>query len=438
VWFSIRFERYGTLLFTADFSELDLKTLLDREMVEVHFQPILSIREKKVIGFEGLSRGIHPISGKLIAPLALLKVAKEVGLILELDRLFRKKVLETFKNCCSGQNELLLSLNFETSVIDKEVGTLNLLHLCRQLNMDPTVIVIEILESKVKSTEALGRFVQIHRENGFLIALDDVGKGHSNLDRIPVIQPDILKIDRSLVMNLHEDYYRQEVFKSLVSLSQKIGALVLAEGVETEEETLESMELGADLLQGYYISEPQEPSTDFVGTITSIMDPVADKFRQRMVDKFNIRKMQHERYSLMMETFTGELSTLPIEEIDSKLPTIHLSHPIAEAVYVLNQKGLQLTLMSCRTATKTRKGVFRLPPKGTDYSMRDYYYNLMEARYDRETYTSEPYISPATGLFCLTIATRFKDRDGITLILCADVVPTYLKNIGRLMTLFGG
>ncbi len=426
------------MLSTADFSELDLKTILDREMVEVHFQPILSIREKKVIGFEGLSRGIHPLSGKLISPLALLKTAKEAGLTLELDRLFRKKVLETFKQCCPGPQELLLSLNFETSVIDKEVGTLNLLHLCRQLNMDPTVIVIEILESKVKNVDALARFVQIHRENGFLVALDDVGKGHSNLDRIPIIQPDILKIDRSLVMNLQEDYYRQEVFKSLVSLSQKIGALVLAEGVETEEETLETMELGADLLQGYYISEPQEPSVDFVGAITNIMDPVADKFRQRMVDKFNIRKMQHERYSLMMEAFISELSTLTLEEMDGKLCSIHLSHPIAEAIYVLDQRGIQVTLMSCKTVQKTRKGVFRLPPKGTNYSMRDYYYNLMEARYDRNTYTSDPYISPATGLFCLTIATRFTDRTGTSLILCADVVPTYLKNIGRLMTLFGG
>lgn len=426
------------MLSTADFSELELKAILEKELVEVHFQPIFSVREKKVVGFEGLSRGIHPQSGKLINPLAMLKTAKEAGLTLELDRLFRKKVLETFKRSCPEPNELFLSLNFESSVIDKEVGSLNLLHACRQINVDPSSIVIEILESKVKSDEALQRFVHIYREHGFLVALDDVGKGHSNLDRISLIQPDLIKIDRSLVMNLQADHYRREVFKSLVRLCQNIGALVLAEGVETEEETMESMELGADLLQGYYLARPQEPSTEFIASGSRLMDPVAEKFRKRMVDKFNIRKMQHERYSLMVEALASELSSLALAEMDATLPGTYASHPIAEAVYVLDQNGLQATLMSCKATQKPHRGIFRLPPKGTDYSMRDYFYYLMEPRFERGVYTSEPYISPATGLFCLTISSRFKDKDGVSLILCVDVVPTYMKNIGRLMTLFGG
>ncbi len=426
------------MIYTSDFSDLDFKAILNRELIEVHFQPIFSIREKKVVGFEGLSRGVHPESGNLIPPLALLKSAKDSGLTLELDQLFRKKVLETFKRCCPSPQELILTLNFETSVIDQEIGTLNLLHLCRQLGMDPSGIVIEILESKVKNTEALSRFVHIYREHGFLVALDDVGKGHSNLDRIPVIQPDILKIDRSLVMNLESDYHRQEVFKALVGLSHKIGAMVLAEGAETEEETLEAMELGADLIQGYYISKPQEATAKFVEVATHVLDPLAGKFRKRMVDKFNIRKMQHERYSLVMESLVGDFSTFSLGEMDGRLPGALASHSIAEALYVLDEKGLQATLMACKKVQRIQKGIFRLPPKGTDYSMRDYYYHLVEAHFDRETYTSEPYISPATGLFCLTIATRFKDRDDVPLILCVDVVPNYLKHMGRIMTLFGG
>ena len=62
----------------------------------------------------------------------------------------------------------------------------------------------------------------------------------------------------------------------------------------------------------------------------------------------------------------------------------------------------------------------------------------MEGGFNRESYTSDPYISPATGLFCLTISTRFKDKREKNLILCVDVVPNYLKHMGRLMTLFGG
>jgi EAL domain-containing protein (putative c-di-GMP-specific phosphodiesterase class I) len=426
------------MLHLSDFSDLDLKTLLDRESVEVHFQPIFSIREKKIIGFEGLSRGIHPVTGQLIAPLQLLKIAKDAGLTLELDRLFRKKILETYKECCPQSQGLLLTLNFETSIIDKEVGTLHLIHLCRQLQLDPTTIVIEILESKVKSVDALAKFVHIHREHGFLIALDDVGKGHSNFDRIPIIQPDIIKIDRSLVTDIHEDYYRQEIFRALVRLSQKIGALALAEGVETEDETMKCLSLGADLLQGYYFAKPQEPSQDFVNLVTNIIDPIADKFRRQMVDSFNIRKMQHERYSLMMDSLVKDLEGATLDEMDGLLPELLLNEPNSKAIYVLDADGRQATQMTCKSNSESRKGIFKLSLKGTDYSLRDYYYGLTDPGFNRPTFTSEAYISPATGLFCLTISARFQDKNKVPLILCVDVVPTYLKNLGRLMTLFGG
>ena len=424
--------------FTADYSDLDLNVLLEREMVEVHFQPIFSIREKKISGFEGLSRGVHPLTGKLVSPLVLQKLAKEAGLVLELDRLFRKKIMESFQRFFPQRHDLILSLNFETSIIDKEIGTLHLIQLCRQLNLNPANIVIEILESRVKSVEALAKFVHIHREHGFLIALDDVGKGHSNLDRIPVIQPDIIKIDRSLITNIHEDYYRQEVFKTLIHLSQKIGALSLAEGVETEEETLESLELGADLLQGYYFAKPEKPSVAYINEAVGKINPIADKFRKQVVEKLNIRKIQHQRYNLMVGNLVSQFSGTEAVNLDSAVSSALLDHPTAKALFVLNESGQQATIMSFKGNQQPRQGIFRLPPKGTDHSLRDYYFGLMDPGFNRESFTSDPYISPATGLFCLTISARFKDKDGNILILCVDVVPTYLKNLGRIMTLFGG
>lgn len=264
------------------------------------------------------------------------------------------------------------------------------------------------------------------------------GKGHSNFDRIPVIQPDIIKIDRSLVTNLQDDYFRQEIFKSLVRLSQKIGAVVLAEGVETEEEAMESLELGADLLQGFFFAKPQEPSVDYVEFITHLIDPMAIKFKKRMVEKLNIRKIQHERYSLMIESLVNELSGVSVKELEKKIPRAILKHNITEAIYVLDEKGLQITPMTCKMSPKIRKGIFRIPPRGTDHSTRDFYYVLMDEGFKRNSYTSEPYISPATGLFCMTLSTRYKDKNGKSMILCVDVVPSYLKNMGRIMTLFRG
>ena len=81
------------------------------------------------------------------------------------------------------------------------------------MGLKPENIAIEIIESDVEDLKELQRFVQLYRSYGFLIALDDVGAGHSNLNRIPLIKPDILKIDRFLVQNIQDDFYKQEVLE---------------------------------------------------------------------------------------------------------------------------------------------------------------------------------------------------------------------------------
>jgi len=93
---------------------------------------------------------------------------------------------------------------------------------------------------------------------GFSVALDDVGTGHSNLERIARIKPDIIKIDRCLIHDLDQERYRYIVVRSLRNLAQSIGALVLAEGLETEGEALAALDLDINLHQGYYYAKPEE------------------------------------------------------------------------------------------------------------------------------------------------------------------------------------
>ena len=139
-----------------------------------------------------------------------------------------------------------------------------------------------------------------------------------------------------------------------------------------------------------------------------------------------------------MDSLVKDLEGLALDEMDGKLPELLLNEPNSKAIYVLDADGRQATQMTCKSNSESRKGIFKLSLKGTDYSLRDYYYGLTDPGFNRPTFTSEAYISPATGLFCLTISARFQDKNKVPLILCVDVVPTYLKNLGRLMTLFGG
>lgn len=423
--------------FAAGYQNLDIRDIIERELIRVHFQPIYSVREKKVIGFEGLSRGIHPATEQIIPPTVLIKQAKEQNLTLELDRVFRKKILENFKPVHDQHPDTILFLNLQVSILDKGVaGSGHLRQQVEDIGLKPENVVIEILESKVDLLKHLQEFVLRHRSYGFSIALDDVGSGHSNLNRISLLQPDIIKIDRSLVTKLQKDYYRQEVFKSLVQLSQKIGAVILAEGVEDEAETLTSLSLGAELLQGFYFSEPKELKGNFRKIMGEKLEPIARKFQGHMVELMNIRKLQHERFGLMLENLLEDFSSSGERELENRALQAIRDHSIARAVYVLDEKGKQLTPMALKEP-QTRRGIFRVPEVGTDHSLRDYFYGLAQGGFDHKTFTSEPYISPATG-FCVTISSFFKDRKGRKLILCVDVLPTYLKNMDRILSLFEG
>ena len=87
-----------------------------------------------------------------------------------------------------------------------------------------------------------------------LIALDDMGTGYSNLERIASIKPDIIKLDRSLIQDIDREYHKQELFDFFLKLAHKIGVFVVVEGIETEAEALSCLERGADLVQGFYFA----------------------------------------------------------------------------------------------------------------------------------------------------------------------------------------
>jgi EAL domain-containing protein (putative c-di-GMP-specific phosphodiesterase class I) len=259
---------------------IDLQEILEKERVVAHFQPWVSLKRKSIVGFEGLCRGTKENSKDLISPLTLLKLAEQQNLLIPLDRLFRKKVLEGFASAAKANPELVLSINFDTSVLnDDEKALDDFFATVQSLKLKPNRIAIEILESKSNNITALKRFIENQRKMGFLIALDDIGAGYSNLGRIAELKPDLIKIDRSIVMGLHQNYYKQEVFKSIVKLAHSLGALLLAKGAETEEETMKALELGSDMIQGFYFSRPQLMREELLSSCEEKIDETVRKFK---------------------------------------------------------------------------------------------------------------------------------------------------------------
>lgn len=403
--------------------KINIGNLIKNQNIITHFQPIVSVKTKSVIGLEALSRGVCPETGKVVAPNKIFELAEQNNLTLELDRLCRQKAMENFRKLQGLNRNMIMFMNFDTSIIDLGVvGSGHLLNQVRGLSLDPDNIVIEIIESRVNDTGALHDFINRHRDYGFLIALDDIGSGYSNLDRIAITKPDLLKVDRCLVSDIHCNYHKQEVLKSLVNLARRIGTLVVAEGVEKEEDAITSLELGVDMLQGFYFSRPVVITGDNMSGINKRINLISDQFRNYMVDKINRAKLRHRHYQAIADRIIDKLSRVNIQFYNRVLEDLIMQHPNLECIYVLDEWGMQISETYCnyRNIPRHKGPVFRPAPRGTDHSLKDYYYLL--ANTGMERYTTEPYISLASGNLCITISALFNGLvDKHRYILCIDV-----------------
>ncbi|CQR73160.1 putative EAL-domain containing protein YkuI [Sporomusa ovata DSM 2662] len=396
---------------------INLEWILKHRAIQTYFQPIISIRQQTVIGLEALSRGLNA-NNDLILPQPLFTVAAATGKSVELDRLCREKALENYKRI--PDNDSFLFLNLNTSILDEGVvGSGHLITAVNQLGLKPSSIVIEVIESKVHDIENLTRFIKLYRQYGFLIALDDVGSDSSNMDRILQVHPDIIKIDRVLICNINTDYYKQELFKALVLVAKKTGALIIAEGVETHSEATTSLELGADFLQGYYTAYPA-PFPQHINSVSAkTMRLLSSAYRRSIVE--NIRNMSLKRkfYEKILEGLIKKLACIPPEHFEMKLNQIAKDQTCVQCYYILDINGTQITetVKAYLHNTEHCHGMFHPDCKGSDQSLKDYYLYIHSGF---ERYISEPYISLANGQPCLTGSILFQAYSGNSYILCID------------------
>jgi EAL domain-containing protein (putative c-di-GMP-specific phosphodiesterase class I) len=402
-----------------------LRRLLDTDAITTHFQPIFSVRQKSVIGMEALSRALMS-DGRLISPYELFKMAAAERLGAELEGTCRKTAVQNFAGLAPRPDELLLFLNLDLGATgDHQDLPAALERLVREANLLPRNVAVEFLEARLEDVGRFGALAEALRAQGFLVVLDDVGAGHSNLDRIPLFRPNVIKVDRSLISGVRDDFYKQETLKSLVNLSRRIGALVVAEGIETEEEAIMALELGADLLQGFFLSRPQPGAAFDSGVrVARGIETLAQRFKSHMVGEINERKRQHRRFNVIQNGILCDLTNAKASEFDPILRNIIDDFPRVECVYVLDDAGIQVTETICNAAVAQRAGtaMFRPARKGTDHSLKEYYYVLIDV--ELQKYTTDPYVSLASGNLCRTISTCFRDAANNRLyVLCVDVNP---------------
>lgn len=405
--------------------EATLDYVIQNEWLLTHYQPICSVGQRQIVGSEALTRGRDERTGRILPPLPLFQYAERSGQAVEFDRLCRRKALETYAQFVRRlATRHVLFLNVDTAAIDSRMAQgATLLDEVQAMGLQPGNVVVEFRESSVHDEAALLRFSEHHRECGFLIALDDIGTGESNLERISILKPDILKIDRSLVSGIAQEYHKQEIFRSLTNMAHRIGALVVAEGVETPSDALACLDARADMLQGFFLGKPTALDETGLQLAKESTAALAGQFREYLLERIRQRQAESKRLDEIVGAILNEAAAAPraASSFDALLERLVEEHTDIESVYILSRDGIQRTrrVMGAKAhAAQSRRPIIEVSDKGADRSHKPYVFLL---RAGLRRYVTEPYISVQTGMLCRAVSTSFRTLDGESYILCVSV-----------------
>jgi len=402
-----------------EYDNITIEEIIERELITTVFQPLISFKRKQILGFEALSRGVNPKDNSFINPQILIREAEKYGLILDLDRLFRKKALENFALYYRSNPGSVLSINLESNAIQEGLGSGTLLKAVEKHKIAPSSIVIEILESDVDDITVLKKFVNEYRSLGFMIALDDFGAGFSNWDRIVSLKPDLIKLDRSIMDGIENDFYKQEVTRSIIKLAHNTGSMVIAEGIETADESLKVLELNADILQGFLFGRPSDIKSLDAGFILETINSISSRYIMNRNERHTKEENEIRQFIQTIDRISGSLITGELNLQEETLKAMIKNDPAIECAYILNESGIQTSeTVINRYIKNSRSRIFQPDEPGSDQSNKDYFYSLLNGH---DKYITDPYISTATGSLCITISKKYTDPGGRSRILCVDI-----------------
>jgi EAL domain-containing protein (putative c-di-GMP-specific phosphodiesterase class I) len=228
--------------------ELTFRAALDA--LWIAYQPIVSLSDRSVFGYEALMRSAH---GALPGPQHLLEAAERLQALDSLGRLIRERAVEPF--AAAPQSTLLFINLHPKDLMDPELADPG-----SPLTAIADRVVLEVTErSSLGGLDDVQARVAELRKLGFRIAIDDLGAGYAGLTSFALLEPEIVKIDMTLTRGIDKSAVKQKLVSSLTGLCREMNMTIVTEGVETAAERDTLVGLGCDLLQGYLFAKPGRP-----------------------------------------------------------------------------------------------------------------------------------------------------------------------------------
>ena len=244
--------------------ETDLRRGVDRQEFCVHYQPIISLSNEAVTGFEALVRWQHPDRG-LVYPNDFIRVAEETELIIPIGErvLFEAcRQIREWQREFPERSELSVSVNLSGKQFQQPDLVKRVNDVLKETGLEPRFLNLEITESiLMDNVESAVRMMKELRALGVQLSIDDFGTGYSSLSYLHRFPMNTLKIDRSFVSQANDNNENTEIVRTIVMLARNLGMDVIAEGIETEEQLLKLLLFGCDYGQGYFFCQPADART---------------------------------------------------------------------------------------------------------------------------------------------------------------------------------
>jgi len=235
----------------------DMHVGLKRNEFEIFYQPIVDSKTRKIVSAEALIRWKHPEHG-MVRPDIFIPIMEKTGFIIKLGRYILEEVIKQQKRWELFKfNQVPISINLSLAELEKDNFVRGIEVQLQNHNVSPELIKYEITEGlAMENEERTYEQLKEMRKMGINILLDDFGTGYTSFSYLKKIPANIVKIDRSLVINILTSKTDQGIAQAIIDLAHSIGMQVVVEGVEDEHMFNMLRDMGADFIQGYFISRP--------------------------------------------------------------------------------------------------------------------------------------------------------------------------------------
>lgn len=258
----------------------EFRSILEVPLLGIVYQPIVDLRSGDILGWEALARG--PRQSHFHSPAALFDFAEEVGSVFDLEKVCREQAIRQLGSIIKGQ-KLFLNIHPRT-LGDPSFSAGETRRVLKGYGLEPDNVVFEITERhSIRDFTLFHRTLEHYREQGYRVAIDDVGAGYSGLWNIAELRPDFIKVDMSLVRGIDSNPVKRALLETLIALADKIGCGIIPEGIETDAELSSLLSMGAHYGQGYYLARPDFPkplpSADLISRNEQVLNNIQGEWK---------------------------------------------------------------------------------------------------------------------------------------------------------------